>query len=84
MNALDILDFQKNKKAIEKNGCFITVVSGCGHSLGSFVVGDVKHKKKWKSMLDKKNCPIGIFKSLEEATAFVIGFTVAKNKKWKY
>ncbi len=51
-----------------------------------FSVNPKKHKKKWEKLLDKHEdqAPVAVVDSLDEARAFVIGFTIALEKKWVY
>lgn len=76
----DLLEFQKIKKVLEKNNFFLDTTSN------EFVVGEKKYKTKWSGLLNTLGggAPIGIFSSLEETRAFALGFSVGKQKKWKY
>ncbi len=78
--AHDIAKYKDYQREFDRNGCFLD------HGPDGFVVGPKKHKKKWEKLLDKHEdqAPVAVVDSLDEARAFVIGFTIALEKKWVY
>lgn len=85
-----ILDFNKLKKECKINGIFLTIdnyIDIPGSMTDAlFVVCLSKHSKNWRSLLSKDSdkCPVGAFKSVQEARAFALGLTVSRNKAWQY
>ena len=80
----DILHFESMKNELKKNDIFLTIDSGKGGTIGSFIVCENKHAKRWASLIIcDDSSVIGLFNYLSEVRAFALGLRVGQNKPWK-